>query len=214
MTKQVWQPAPILPSAPGQGRARGRLVTAAGLGAVVFLLVVPSLLVRPIAPHSRFAWVPFATGGIASLLLSSLRWASVTRNSRRSHDHGNRLLTAATLTGPRTIDLRAIKSVRARIQVGRGTPTHQEFLIITDEHGVRMTLNGRRDGPRVREALSWQSASRRSAVPPRISWLASRVLRPEGPPGWLLFIWGTASIFLFSGTFGCCLGLALYIASG
>lgn len=190
-------------------RRRSRIAVAAALTALGLVWVVPGLALRPLHDPSGLG---FGTGLAVALGIDVVRAMSNARGHQRAHDAKGGLLTARTWTGPRTVDLRSLRSVRARRITGRGKPT--SYLVVTDTAGVRISLSGRGDIQLVRRELDRQARGLQwGTAPVRVSRLARGVLGTEPLPKWLSGLWslGSGELTLMVGM-ACAFTIILWIA--
>jgi hypothetical protein len=167
-------------------RRRSRVVVTTALAAALVLLIVPALIVRPMRDPAPLG---FSLGLVIGLGLDCLRHVSNARGHKRLLSSA--YLTAPTWTGMRTIDLRDIRSVRARRVAGRGSST--TYVVVLDGEGVRMSFSGKKDIGRISRAVTGQLA-REDARPVRVSRFAAATLglRPL-PPG-VSALWSLGSV--------------------
>lgn len=169
-------------------RRRSRVVVTTVLAVALVLLIVPALIVRPIRDPAPLG---FSLGLVIGLGLDCLRHVSNARGQKRLLSSASRYLTAPTWTGMRTIDLRDIRSVRARRVAGRGSST--TYVVVLDGEGVRMSFSDKKDIERISRAVTSQLA-REDAPPVRVSRFAAATLglRPL-PPG-VSALWSLGSV--------------------
>ncbi|HEX6524496.1 MAG TPA: hypothetical protein VF070_31510 [Streptosporangiaceae bacterium] len=169
-------------------RRRSQLVVTTALAVALILLIVPALIVRPIRDPAPLG---FSLGLVIGLGLDCLRHVSNARGRKRLLSPGYRYLTAPTWTGMRTIDLRDVRSVRARRVAGRGSST--TYVVVLDGEGVRMSFSDKKDIERISRAVTRQLA-REDAPPVRVSRFAAATLglRPL-PPG-VSALWSLGSV--------------------
>jgi len=175
-------------------RRRSRVVVTAALAVALVLLIVPALVVRPVRDPAPLG---FSLGAVIGLGLDCLRHVSDARGRKRLLSPGGRYLTAPTWTGMRTIDLRDIRSVRARRAAGRAGGT--SYVVVLDGGGVRMSFSGRKDIGRISRAVTGQPA-REDAPPVRVSRFAAATLglRPLPPGVSALWSLGSAEAVLMA----------------
>lgn len=169
-------------------RLRSRVAVTIALAVALVLLIVPALLLRPMSDPAPLG---FASGLVIGFGLDCLRHVSNVRGRKRLLSKTYRYLTAPTWTGMRTIDLRDLRSVRARRVAGRfGTTT---YVVVLDREGVRMSFSETKDVERIRRAVTGQ-LSRGDASPVRVSRFAAAALglRPL-PPG-MSALWSLGSV--------------------
>jgi hypothetical protein len=169
-------------------RRRSRVVVTTALAVALVLLIVPALIVRPIRDPAPLG---FSLGLVIGLGLDCLRHVSNARGQERLLSPAYRYLTAPTWTGMRTIDLRDIRSVRARRVTGRASST--TYVVVLDGEGVRMSFSDKKDIERIRRAITRQLA-REDAPPVWVSRFAAATLglRPL-PPG-VSALWSLGSV--------------------
>ncbi|MFD4861433.1 hypothetical protein [Streptomyces atratus] len=102
---------------------------------VMAVTVVPAMLAAPLADASPVMMTAGVVGGLGCAALPHL---CVARRPWRRHGPDARFLTARTWTGPRTIDLHALRSVRTWKEVHRGGATTHP--IVTDASGTRLSF--------------------------------------------------------------------------
>ena len=95
-------------------------------------------------------------------------------------------------TGPRTIDLRELRSVQARRITGRTWPP-LDYVIVRDSAGVRMAFCAPADLKLIRTALEESRRQPPPAVTPRVSRLAGAVLGISPLPRGMSALWGLGS---------------------
>jgi hypothetical protein len=173
-----------------QARRRNRLIVTLSLAALTSVAVVPALLVRPLSNPGGFAIV---TGLAAGFGLWLLRGSCAAIGSYRLHSKSSRFLTARTWTGRRTIDLRAVQSLRARKIPGRWTVS---YLIVRDTSGVCLAFSDPEDIRLADRMLEEQRRQERQAAPVRISRLACAVLGISPLSRSLSVLWALASVAL------------------
>jgi hypothetical protein len=173
-----------------RARRRSRVIVALSLAALAVVTVVPALLVRPLTNPGGFAIFTGVAAGFGLWLLRGSCWAI---GSYRLHSQSSRFLTARTWTGRRTIDLRAIKSIRARKIIGRWTAS---YLIVRDTSGVCLAFRDQQDILLVGRMLEEQRRQERPAAPVRISRLARAVLGISPLSRSLSALWALASVAL------------------
>ncbi len=100
-----------------RARRRSRLAMTLALAGLAAVWVVPALLFRPLADP---AMLGFGTGFVVWIGAELVRNMANVRHPDRFPAPQVRFLTVRTWTGPRTIDLRDLKRVRARRWVSRG----------------------------------------------------------------------------------------------
>jgi hypothetical protein len=169
-------------------RRRSRVVVTTALAVALVLLIVPALMVRPIRDPAPLG---FPLGLVIGFGLDCLRHVSNARGQKRLLSPACRYLTAPTWTGMRTIDLRDIRSVRARRVAGRASST--TYVVVLDGEGVRMSFSDKKDIERISRAVTRQLA-REDAPPVRVSRFAAATLdlRPL-PPG-VSALWSLGSV--------------------
>jgi hypothetical protein len=177
-----------------ESRRRGRVVVTTALAVALVLLIVPALIVRPIRDPAPLG---FSLGLVIGLGLDCLRHVSNARGQERLLSSAYRYLTASTWTGMRTIDLRDIRSVRARRVAGRASST--TYVVVLDGEGVRMSFSDKKDIERIRRAVTGQLA-REDAPPVRVSRFAAATLglRPLPPGVSALWSLGSAEAMLMA----------------
>jgi hypothetical protein len=177
-----------------RARRRGRLIVTLSLAALAVVTVVPALLVRPLSNPGGFAIFTGVAAGFGLWLLRGSCWAI---GSYRLHSQSSRFLTARTWTGRRTIDLRAVKSIRTRKIFGRWTAS---YLIVRDTSGVCLAFRDQPDILLVGRMLEEQQRQQRQAAPVRISRLARAVLGISPLSRGLPALWALASVALMAVT--------------
>lgn len=191
-------------------RRRSRIAVTVALTALGLVWVVPGLALRPMRDPSGLG---FGTGLAVALGIDLVRAMSNARGRQQAHGAKGGLLTARTWTGPRTVDLCSLRSVRARRITGRGRPT--SYLVVTDTAGVRISLSGRGDIQLVRQELDRQARGPQGGTAPvRVSRLARGVLGTEPLPTWLSGLWslGSGELTLMIGM-ACAFTIILWIAN-
>ncbi|MFD4942889.1 hypothetical protein ACFVYE_17080 [Streptomyces sp. NPDC058239] len=135
-----------------------------GLAAVT---VVPAMLAAPLAEASPVMMTAGFVGGLGCAALPHLCTA---RKPWHRHGPDARFLTARTWTGPRTIDLHALRSVRTWKEVHRGGAT--TFLVVTDASGTRLSFTGTRADRLIRRYAVERARRTPDAKPIRMTGLA------------------------------------------
>ena len=178
-----------------QARRRSQFAVTSCLAGLAAVWVVPALLLRPLADPAGLA---FATGivvGLGAVLVrhSASIWS---RGSRRLLTMSSRFLTVRTWTGPRTIDLRDLRRIRARRFVGRASIVN--YVTVTDTAGVRIAVPDDDDDAirLIRRALAEQARQQPERVPVKISPLAADVLGIRPLPWWVSPAWTMAAVEL------------------
>ena len=194
MARQA-RPAPIRPGAlvpAAQARRRSTVMMTLALSGLTLIVVVPAAVLRLLHDASP---LPIFFGVVSGFCCWLLRDSCYARKSWHVYSEGSCFLTARTWTGRRTVDLRALRSVRGRKIVGRGGPAYR--LIVRDASGVRLALSDRTDVRLTRQILAEQQ---RRGQPARVSRLGAAVLgvKPAGMP--LSFGWSFGSVLLFAVT--------------
>lgn len=159
----------------------------AGLAA---LWVVPALLLRPLADPYILG---FGTGIAVSAGAELVRNMANVRNPRQFPAPQVRFLTVRTWTGPRTIDLRDLRHVRARRFVGKLSVT--DHIMITDGAGVLIAFarNNDRAVRLLRRALAAQLRRPPDRGPAKVSLAAAEVLETRLTPWWVSPAWTLAA---------------------
>lgn len=146
-------------------------------GALVAVLILSPFLVRPLAaadlvPPGAILVCGFAGGIIGLFLLQELcrEWRLIRCTMSE--------VTARTLTGERTVDLRHLTSVRLHIGFSYGRVHH--MLVVRDREGVRLGLTSDRSRRALERALRRVPASDDAA--PRVS-PAARAFVDGAPRG-------------------------------
>ncbi|WP_216825624.1 hypothetical protein [Streptomyces sp. P3] len=191
------RPAPLPRELPDAGTARRR--ARAGTGLVVALLVLPFAVGGMVRSGAA---VGLVTGPVAFLL-----WVELCAERAPTRCSSARM-TARTLTGIRSVDLRRIASVRLRTTFSYGT-VHRA-LLVRDAHGVRLGVTSTAGRRALRRALERQPGvvmGRR----PRVS-RAARVCLGTGRPGQLAV--HTVLVFLAQVGLVCAYVVALVEAGG
>lgn len=173
---------------PGRARHRSQLMVTLSLAALAALWFVPVLILRPMADPALLA---FSTGVAVGLGISLTRGMSNARGSRRLLTETSRFLTAGTWTGPRTIDLRGLRRIRARRIAGRGPVI--DYLMVTDTAGVRVSFRDQSDIRLIRRMLAEQAREHPDLAPVRVSRLAQKVLGVRPLPRAWPALWALAS---------------------
>lgn len=157
--------------------ARKRARWASSLLAILILspFLAWSLATVGLAPPGSTLICGFIGGPIGFLLLPEL--SQETRLIKCSMT----TVTARTLTGERTVDLRRIKSVRLHTGFGRGRV--YRALVVCDEDGVRLGLTTVRSRRALKRAL--QRIFTSTSGGPSVS-MASRALMNLAPRGHLI----------------------------
>ncbi|MFF2327473.1 MULTISPECIES: hypothetical protein [unclassified Streptomyces] len=155
---------------PAAARSRARWASSA----VVLVILSPFLVwllaaVSPV-PHGAAVICAFVAGPLGFLLLPEL--CQETRLITCSMSR----VTARTLTGERTVDLRRIRSVRLYVGFGYGRVHHT--LVVRDEEGVRLGLTTVRSRHALKRAL--QGVTVGNAGGPRVG-VAARALLGLAP---------------------------------
>jgi hypothetical protein len=173
-----------------QARRRSRLAVTLALAGLAAVWVVPALLLRPLADPALLA---FGTGIAVSIGSELVRNMANVRDPRRFPAPQVRFLTVRTWTGPRTVDLRDLKRVRARRMVGRGFIV--DYIVITDGAGVRIAFSDDNDRAirLVQRALAAQMRRQPGRAPARVSPFAADVLGTRLVPWWVSPVWAVAS---------------------
>jgi hypothetical protein len=169
-------------------RRRSRVVVSAALAVALVLLIVPAVILRPMRDPAPLG---FALGFVIGLGLDCLRNVSNARGQKRLLTRADRYLTAPTWTGMRTIDLRDLRSVRARRIAGRvGSTT---YVVVLDGEAVRMSFSQKKDIERIRHAVTVQLA-RKDAPQVRVSRFAAAALGLRPLPFGVSALWSLGSI--------------------
>jgi hypothetical protein len=137
----------------------------------------------------------FVLGCAAGLGTSGVRALSNARGKRRLLTQSGRFLTAWTWTGPRTIDLRELRSVQARRISGRIWPP-LDYVIVRDSAGVRMAFCTPADLKLIQTAVAESRRRQPPAVTPRVSRLAGAALGISPLPRGLSALWALGSVEL------------------
>lgn len=173
-----------------QVRGRARITVSAALTGLGAVWLGPVLALRPMANPAPLA---FSTGLVVALSASLIQGMCFARGSQRLISAGSRFLTVRTWTGPRTIDLRHLRRVRARVLGGRlGTFS---YLIVTDTAGISIAFSKPQDFKVIRKALQSQAANHHSPTV-KVSRLARSVLRTQPLPRRDAFFKGLATFFI------------------
>jgi hypothetical protein len=173
-----------------QVRRRARITVAAALTGLAAVWLGPVLALRPMADPAPLA---FSIGIVVALSVNLIQGMCFARGSQRLVSAGSRFLTVRTWTGARTIELRHLRRVRARVLGGRlGTFT---YLIVTDSAGVSIAFYKPQDFKVIRQALQSQAANHHSP-PVRVSRLARSVLGTQPLPRRASFLKGLATFFI------------------
>jgi hypothetical protein len=165
-----------LPAAAGRGRSGQRIANTAALLVMPGLAAVPGVLARVGLVRNGICVVAMLAPSIGLPVLYAAH------RGQRAELHDGGLLTAHTLSGPRTVDLARLKKV-GRVEVGgRGRSTDR--LTLTDVYGVRLHVDRLANGESVDAAVG---AAVENSPPPRpaVSRRAAvRLHRALGPsPG-------------------------------
>ena len=169
-------------------RRRSRVVVQAASGVALFLLIVPAFILRPLRDPAALG---FLLGFAIAFWLNALRHVSNARGDKRLFWPERGYLTAPTWTGMRTIDLRNIRSVRARrVAGGRGSIT---FVVVLDSEGARISFSKQEDIDRIRRAVNGQLA-RQDAPPVRVSRFAAATLGLRPLPRGVSALWSLGSV--------------------
>jgi hypothetical protein len=173
-----------------QARRRSRLAVTLALAGLAALWLVPALLLHPLPDP---ALLGFGTGVAVSIGAELVRNMANVRNPRQFPASQVRFLTVRTWTGPRTIDLRDLKRVRARRLVGRGFIT--DHIMITDGAGVLIAFADDNDRAirLIKRALAAQMRRPPAHGPARISPAAAEVLETRPTPWWVSPVWTLAA---------------------
>jgi hypothetical protein len=157
-----------------QARRRARAAAAISLAGLAALWLVPALVLRPLANPAPLG---FGTGVLVAIGVSFVRGAASARGSRRLQTATGRYLTAPTLTGLRTIDMRHLRRVRARREpLGMYTARSISYLVVTDTAGVRVSFTDEKDIRLIRRALEEGARQPQREAPARVSRLAKAVM--------------------------------------
>ena len=157
--------------APGQGRfARWRALGAALLTLVLMALLPPLLIRAGVLDDEWLVPVFFAPlSALITYLIAINPWQPEMRG---------RLLTARTLGGRCTVDLNGLTRVGRLVIPGKDTASTVDWLMLADEHGVRLAVRTPRPGGSDYAEL----AVARTALAPlnevRVSRWAMKRLRP------------------------------------
>lgn len=115
---------------------RVRVVAGGAVVVAGVLMVVPAVLVGPVADPAP---VLVTAGAAAGLVLVLLPHLCVARRPFRRHGGDLRYLTARTWSGTRTLDLWSLRGVRTWKEVWRGGS--ETYLVLTDAHGTRLAFS-------------------------------------------------------------------------
>lgn len=170
-------------------RRRSRVVVTAALAVALSLLIVPAVILRPMRDPAPLG---FALGAVIGLGLDCLRHVSNARGQKRRLSGTGRYLTAPTWTGMRTIDLRDLRSVRARRVSGRFGAT--TYVVALDGEGVRMAFSNKADVERIRRAVTSQLAREDAPQRLRVSRLAAATLGLRPLPFAVSPLWSLGSV--------------------
>jgi hypothetical protein len=185
-------------------RVRRTLIGPGLLAGAVVLVVVPALLLRPLSTNASF-WLVFPAS-LASLICVMVARGASNARGQTWLDHQGRYLSAHTLTGQRSIDLRHLKSVRAYIVPQRYRPG-TIYAVVTDDRGGRLTLS-ERDGnlPAIRRAVERQQ--QRPGFPPvTVTAFGRQALAGRGRRG-AMIAWNMGAILMWFLLWGVLLGIA------
>lgn len=178
-------------------RRRARVTVALALLALAAVGVIPALALRPLDEPVILA---LPAGFVVAFGIDGIRAVCNARGPGRRLTGTGRFATARTWSGPRTIDVGDLASVRARRIVGRGR--NVTYIIAADTAGVRVAVSKEPDIQRIRRAvLEKQSQPRPSPV--RVSLLARGAMRIGPLPARLSAAWSLGSI-----------GLSLLVTAG
>jgi hypothetical protein len=175
-----------------QSLRRSRVVVSTATGVVAVIGLTPLLLALL---GVRVDALAFVLGCAAGLGTSGVRALSNARGKRRLLTQSGRFLTAWTWTGPRTIDLRELRSVQARRISGRIWPP-LDYVIVRDSAGVRMAFCTPADLKLIQTAVAESRRRQSPAVTPRVSRLAGAALGISPLPRGLSALWALGSVEL------------------
>ena len=175
-----------------QSLRRSRVVVSTATGVVAVIGLTPLLLALL---GVRVDALAFVLGCAAGLGTSGVRALSNARGKRRLLTQSGRFLTAWTWTGPRTIDLRELRSVQARRISGRIWPP-LDYVIVRDSAGVRMAFCTPADLKLIQTAVAESRRQQPPAVTPRVSRLAGATLGISPLPRGLSALWALGSVEL------------------
>ncbi len=144
-----------------QSLQRSRVVVSAATAAVAGIGLTP-LLVALLGVQAD--GLAFGLGCAAGLGTIGVRALSNARGKRRLLTQSGRFLTAWTWSGPRTIDLRELRSVQARRISGRSWPP-LDYVIVRDSGRVRMAFSTPADLQLIRTAAAESQRQPPPAVP-------------------------------------------------
>lgn len=142
---------------------RVRVLTTAVVAGLTVITVVPAALAAPLSDASP---IMMTTGVMAGFGCHALPYLCIARKPWRRDGPDARFFTARTWTGPRTIDLHALRSVRTWKEVHRGGST--THIIITDVSGTRLSFTGDSapDGHRLVRWYAWERPRKESDAQP------------------------------------------------
>jgi hypothetical protein len=161
------------------------------LAGIAAVWVIPALALRPLASP---AMLGFGTGIVVAIGAELVRGMANIRDPRRFPAPQVRFLTVRTWIGPRTVDMRDLKRVRARRLVGRGFI--QDYIVVTDGAGVSIAFgdDNERAVRLVKGALAAQARQRPEGPLAKVSPFAAEVLETRPVPWWLSPAWAVASV--------------------
>jgi hypothetical protein len=171
-------------------RRRARITVALALLGLAAVGVIPALVLRPLDDPVLLA---FPAGVVAAFGIDAIRAVCDARGPGRRLTGAGHFATARTWSGPRTIDVGDLASVRARRIVGRGSSA--TYIIAADTAGVRVAVSKEPDIQRIRRAVLEQQ-SQPGPPPVRVSLLARGAMRIGPLPGWASVAWSLGSIGL------------------
>jgi hypothetical protein len=152
--------------------------------------VIPALALRPLDDPVLLA---FPAGFVVAFGIDGVRALCNARGPGRRLTGTGRYATARTWSGPRTIDVGDLASVRARRIVGRGRSL--TYIITADTAGVRIAVSKEPDIQRIRRAVLEQE-NQPGLAPVRVSLLARGAMRIGPLPAWASAAWNLGSIGL------------------
>ena len=172
-----------------QSLQRSRLVVSAATAVVAVIGLIPLVLALV---GIRADGLAFGLGAAAGLGTIGVRALSNVRGKRRLLTQTGRCLTAWTWTGPRTLDLRELRSVQARRIPGRTWPP-LDYVVVRDSAGVRMAFCTPADLNLIRTAVAESQRQAPPDITPQVSRLAQAVLGTSRLPRGLSFLWALGS---------------------
>jgi hypothetical protein len=193
--------------------ARRRSVTTvtAWLAGLAVIWVGPALLLRPMLDPESLA---LPAGFAVALGFIGMRGISTARGRDRYRQ--DNLLTVRTMSGPRTIDLRSLRRIRARRFPGN--QAFYDYIIVTDTAGVTVMFSRDDDMKVINKALDKQFGRPelvgQPGGPVYISRLAKGVLGIERLPFGVSTLWNMAMLLLFLAPMGACAGTVMALAGG